>query len=387
MRLKLLNGAPLCEHLDFSNSTLLDAAECYTYDAKIRDVKSIGENVAFRWRDIGLKRARLQTGWSQPYLPGRGVQAAYDGQSFAIPGIEEFSELSEHDATNLDTTLRLEEDEVMTARDFLQHSLIIHDTLLSSQIVQEAAGVDGSVASSSFLTTSYDTTASELNSPILDTSHALNLQVSSAMTVTPLGSLPSAQHLRFMYPQTPTPNLLCTLMTTPERREVFVRKGGYRMNLWEITIGDDTCSSFKVTFWSRPPRDPNNEDHAQVRLLQTLGHLQVGNIVLLRNIALTSFRETVYGQSLNTAITRARTSVDVLAQSSGVSVAQIGDVPGSVAEALMRVKRWARSHVVGKLDDTRKRKGDLLRPDNTAKRSFKSFAMDEDLPPDTMESL
>lgn len=387
MRLKLLNGAPLCEHLDFSNSTLLEAAECYKYDVKIRDAKSTGENVAFRWRDIGLRRVRLQTGWSQPYLPGSGMQAAYDGQSFAVPGIEEFSELSEHDATNLDTTLRLEEDDVMTARDFLQHSLIIHDTLLSSQIIQEAADVDGSVASSSFLTTSFDTTASEPNSPFLDTSQALNLQVSSAMTVTPLGSLPSAQHLRFMYPQTPTPNLLCTLMTTPERREVLVRKGGHRMKLWEITIGDDTCSSFKVTFWSRPPRDPNNEDHAQVRLLQTLEHLQVGNIVLLRNIALTSFRETVYGQSLNTAKIRARTSVDVLAQSSGTSVAQIGDLPGSVAEALKRVKRWARSHVVGNLDNTRKRKGDLSRPDNTAKRSFKSFAMDEDLPPDTMESL
>ncbi|KAJ4989475.1 hypothetical protein SVAN01_05010 [Stagonosporopsis vannaccii] len=387
MKLKLLNGAPLCEHLDFSNSVLLEAAKCHAFDVTIRDGISSEENAALKWRDIGSKRAFLRSDWTQPFLPGSGVQSAYEGPSFMFLGVEESSALHEHDTTNPETTFRLEQEgEVSAAEDYLQQSLIFHDTLLSSQVVQNAVGGDETVASSSFLTTSFGTTDSEFSSPSSSESHALNLQVSSAMIVTPLGSLPNAHHLRSIYPQTPTPNLLCTLMTTPECREVFVRKGGYKMKLWEITVGDDTCSSFKVTFWSRPPRDSNNEqNYAHLQLLQILEHLQAGDIVLLRNIALTSFREMVYGQSLKTGMTRARTSVDVLVKSGGTSVAHIGGLPGSVVETFMRVKRWARSHVVGDANNVRKRKGELARLDRAAKRSFTSSARDENLPPDTME--
>ncbi|KAF2628741.1 hypothetical protein BU25DRAFT_325570, partial [Macroventuria anomochaeta] len=275
-------------------------------------------------------------------------------------------------------------DEASAADDYLQHSLLFHDTLLSSQVVQDRA-VDNTVTSSSFLTTSFGTTASGFSSPSPVDSHVLVLQVPSAMAVTTLGSLPSAQHLRSIYPQTPTPNFLCALMTTPERREVFVRKGGYKMDLWEVTVGDDTRSNFKVTFWLRPPRDSNNEqNHAQVQLLHTLEHLQVGNIILLRNIALTSFRDIVYGQSLNTAITRARTWVDVLMKSNGMSAAEVGGLPASVVESFVRVKRWARSHVAGDTDNVRKRKGGPSRPGNAAKQSLTSSARDKDLPPDTM---
>ena len=385
MRLKLLNGAPLREHLDFSDNSLLEAAECNDSGVKEWHGQSIEEHAALKWRDIGLKSAPLRTGWSQPYLPGTGLQGAYDSHSFTIPGVEESSALHEHDTTSLDTALTLDE-EVSAADDYLQHSLIFHDTLLSSQVVQDVA-VDGTVASSSFLTTSFGTSASGFSSPSPIDSHALVLQVPSAMAVTPLASLPSAQHLRFIYPQTPTPNFLCALITTPERREVFVRKGGYKMDLWEITVGDDTHSNFKVTFWLRPPRYSNNDqNHAQVQLLSVLERLQVGNIILLRNIALTSFRDIVYGQSLNTTISRARTSVDVLMKSSGISAAQVGGLPASVVETFMKVKRWTRGHVAGDTDNARKRKDGPSRLGNAAKRSLTSSARDEDLPPDTMEA-
>lgn len=386
MRLKLLNGAPLREQLDFSNDSLLDIAKCDNFSTKPWHGQSTEEEeVALKWRDIGLKNARLHTEWSQPHLPGTGLQGAHNNHSFAIPGIEESSALPDYDTTNLDTTLTLNE-EHSAADDYLQHSLIFYDTLMSSQVVQDVAE-DNTVTSSSFLTTSFGTTASGTSSHSPMDSHVLVLQVPSAMAVTPLGSLPSAQHLRSIYPQTPTPNFLCALMTTPERREVFVRKGGYKMSLWEITVGDDTRSNFKVTFWLRPPRDFNNEqNHAQVQLLHVLERLQVGEILLLRNIALTSFRDTVYGQSLNTAITRARTSVDVLMKGSGMSVAQVGGLPALVVETFMRVKKWARSHVAGEREHIRKRKGGPSRPGNAAKRSFLSPARDEDLPPDTMEA-
>lgn len=384
MRLKLLNGAPLRENLDFNNESLLDVAKCDLFNTRAWNGQSTGEETALKWRDIGLKNARLHTGWSQLYLPGSGMQGAHQQHLFTVPGIRESSALPCYDTTNLDTTLTLDEDP-SAAHDYLQHSLIFYDTLMSSQVVQDVVE-DNTVNSSSFLTTSFGTTSSATSSPSPMDNHVLVLQVPSAMAVTPLGSLPSAHHLRSIYPQTPTPNFLCALMTTPERREVFVHKGGYRMELWEVIVGDDTRSNFKVTFWLRPPRESNNDqNHAQIPLLQTLERLQVGNILLLRNIALTSFRDTVYGQSLNTAITRARTSIDVLTKSGGMSVMQVGGLPASVVEAFTRVKRWTRSHVAGEPEHTRKRRDGSLRPGNAVKRAFLSSARDDDLPPDTME--
>ena len=159
------------------------------------------------------------------------------------------------------------------------------------------------------------------------------------------------------------------------------------MDLWEITVGDDTCANFKVTFWLRPPREPNNERNpAQVQLLHTLERLRVGDIILLRNVAVTSFQDTVYGQSLNTSITRARTSINLLMRSGGMSMAQVSGLPTSVIEIFMKVRRWARAHVAGDADNHRKRDNSPSRTGKVAKRSFGSYTQDEALPPDTMES-
>ena len=106
MRLKLLNGAPLREHLDYSDHVLIAASECGRFRFQNPHSKSTEEGTSLKWRDIGLKSAPLRTGWSQPYLPG----TANDSQSFSIPGLEESSALPQYDASNLDTTLTFDED-------------------------------------------------------------------------------------------------------------------------------------------------------------------------------------------------------------------------------------------------------------------------------------
>ena len=377
MRLKTLNGAPLCEQLDFSESSLLNKEEFQTWSATASSLK---------WRSIAVKDLHLHTGWSQPHLPGPTSLRDESNLTFNILD-EVSSSIPPLDATvDLDTTVTFD-DQSFEADGFLQQSFIFHDTLLSSQVLQDDMA-DKTVSSSSFLTTSFSTSTSGLSSPSRVNEQTLILEVPSKMTTTPLGSLPSAQRLRSIYPQTPTPNFLCVLMTSPEQREILVRKGAYKMVLWEITVADDTCSGFKVTFWIRPPQESNNEQtRAQNALLQTLGHVRIGDILLLRNIALTSFRDTVYGQSLNSAITRARTSIDVLMGNTGIAAGQLGGLPATVVETFMRVKRWARTHVAAETAGPRKRKGAASKEDTNRKRSFAGPDRDESLPPDTMEAV
>jgi hypothetical protein len=379
MRLKMLNGAPLSKHLDFSDSTLLATEKCKTFGTVAVISTSAEESTpALKWRSISTKNTRLRTGWSQPYLPGSTHR---NDVSLSIPNVQRSSPLPQDDTTDLDYTMASFEDPSRAVDDFLEHSLAFHDTLLSSQVLQD--DVTDTTLGSSILTTSFGTTISDFSSPSKAISeHTLIIQIPPKMAITPLGSLPSAQHLRSIYPQTPTPNFLCALTANPEQREVFVR------NLWEVSLADDTRSNFKVTFWVRPPQESNNErTHAQNLLLQTLQSIKVGDILLLRNIALTSFRDTVFGQSLNPGITRARTGVDVLMRSSGISVGQLGGLPAPVVEAFMRVKRWAKAHIASNIAGSRKRKGSISKQDEYVKRAFGNQDLDNSMPPDTMESV
>jgi hypothetical protein len=378
MRVKILNGAPLCEQLDFSDSALFDVNRSSAFPFQDDYDSSAEDPNTLKWRHVAAKDGSLRSGWSQPYLPGSM------SQPFSIPDVAETSYLP--DDTNIDTTFTIGE-QTSVVNDYLEHSLAFHDTLLSSQVAQDNTG-DNTVSSSSFLTTSFATTVSDLSSPSPAEGNSMVLQVPSTMTITSLGALPSASHLRSIYPQTPTPNLLCVVMTTPERREVFVRKGGYKMDLWEITVGDDTRPGFKISFWLRPARGTNAEQvSAQALLLRTMQRLRVGNIVLLRNVALTSFRDTVYGQSLNPTITRARTTVDVLMSDVGVSVEQLGGLPNTMVGAFMRVKRWSRTHIATDSVNSRKRRNRSPEDDRPATRAFESPTRGEYLPPDTMEAV
>ncbi|KAF2025837.1 hypothetical protein EK21DRAFT_75422 [Setomelanomma holmii] len=275
----------------------------------------------------------------------------------------------------------------VAADDFLQHSLIFHDTLLSSQIAKDATA-DQAISPSSFLTTSFDSSTSNSSSPSIHEGPSTAVDVSPTMDVKALDSIPSAQYLRSIYPQTPTRNVVCVLMTHPERREIFVRKSGYKMDLYEITVADDTSPAFKISIWLRPPRDfSNDQANVQQVLLQRLKHMRVGDILLMRNIALTSFRDTVYGQSLNPQISRARTTIDILTQGNGTSNQQLGGLPPVVVEVLSRLKRWARNHVAVSNTGHKRRRGLSELHERLEKWKVASSLYNQSLPPDTLESI
>ncbi|RMZ74663.1 Nucleic acid-binding OB-fold [Pyrenophora seminiperda CCB06] len=380
----MLNGAPLCEQLDFSDSTLLPAEDCPPFDVSAAvPVLAEESTQALKWRYLSTKNTRLRTGWSQPHL----TESTMDQNmlDMSLPSVYRFTSFLQEDTTNFDTAMSFNSPPDATT-DFLDHSLIFHDTLLSSQIADN--GPERTISSSSFLTTSFGTTASELSSPSKINEHTLVHQVPSKIAITSLGSLPSAERLLAMYPQTPTPSFVCVLTANAEQREVFVRKGEYKMNLWEIIVADDTHSGFKVTFWLRPPSESSiKRKYPQDALLQNLHDIRVGDVLLLRNIALRPFRNEVFGQSLHPNITRARTSIDVLMRSSGVSVAQLGGLPVSVTERFIKVKRWARTYIASDTAGSKKRKKGTTNNDNLANWSISAHNLDDSMPPDTMETV
>ncbi|KAJ4295618.1 hypothetical protein N0V90_007631 [Kalmusia sp. IMI 367209] len=378
MRLKTLNGAPLCADLDFSPEALLHPDEAAHFLRPDALPTANGEDLAFKWRHITPKEHRLRSDWSQPYLPNGGFHGDDLDISFSVPGIGASLDGNQQDLTILDTTMSLPE-ATFEDNDFVHQSLILHDTLLSSQIASEEVA-DRTVSSQSFLGTSFDSTGTD-SFQHSDTSRPI-LQVPTTLKLTTLGSLPDAAHLRSLYPQTPTPNLLCVLAAPPETREVFVKKGSYKMQLREIVVADDTRSGFKISFWQRPSNGSNSRN----ALDQALQCVKVGDILLLRNIALNPFRDDVYGQSLNPSITRVRTSIELLMSGSVISTRQLGALPAPVLTAFTRLKKWANIHVASDLGSAKRRRRATDGSSRSPKRTLRSTDVhDETLPPDTME--
>jgi hypothetical protein len=377
MRLRTFNGAPLCEHLNFNEDSLLTAGNCREFDVAISHAST-----TLKWRGVDTQNTRLHTGWSQPYLPRGSDRLARSGFPSSLLDAGEASACPEGTTTSFETTV-LDDDEPSDEDGFLRQSIIFHDSLLSSQVLPDVS-VDNTSFSSTFMT-SFNTTVSEISAHG-EIAIPVGLQLPGSIAISPIATLPSARYLRSIYPQTPTPNLVGALMANPERKEVVVRKSGYRMNLWEIKVADDTYSDFKISFWMRPVPGSKLAQSDQTILLQSLQNLRPGDILLLRNIALTSFRDTVYGQSLSSTITRARTSIDVLMKSNGVMIRPVSTLPSTVSDMLMRVKKWARSHVAVERTGLRKRKASI-QGQKQAKRLLPGPEHDDSLPPDTLEAI
>ncbi|KAK7186485.1 hypothetical protein DPSP01_002086 [Paraphaeosphaeria sporulosa] len=382
MRLKTLNGAPLRASLDFTPDALLDPHEVARFLRSDSFLTELLQESPFNWRRIAPREQRLRSDWSQPYLPSGGLNGDDLPLSFVVPGVGASFDAYPEDATNLETMMTVDGTSFDDSR-FVHHSLIFHDTLLSSQIALGGLA-DGTGTSQSFVGTSFESaTSMSMGSFQQSNTDVPVIQIPATLKLTSFGALPSAAHLRRIYPQTPTPNFLCVLAAPPEDREVFVKKGGYRMRLREIVVADDTRSDFKITFWQRPKGDDSQNPHTHV-----LQRTKPGDILLLKNIALNAFREDVYGQSLNPSIARVQTSIEILMSSGGISSRQLAALPAPVVTAFMRVKKWASAHVASDVSGRKKRKDDSRRSTRSVKRYLRSSDVhDETLPPDTMESV
>lgn len=329
MRLCTLNGAPLSERLGFSEESLL-----------------------------------LQPGEREP-----AFRAFLDAATMTRPWSEETAKWRHVPGNASDTP---------SYDDFVQHSLLFHSALLPSHLVVDASQSElDAASSSSFLPTSFDTATTS------SSGQAAVLHLPPKLIITSLSHLPSVQHLKSIYPQTVTLTLLCVLTTPVVQRDVVIRKSGRHMHLCETTVADDTTTGFQVSFWCHSGQA---QKLVQESLRNTLGEIRVGDILLLRNIVLSVFRDRVYGQSLAPAISKARTVVEILAKPDGSS-GFTRVFPTAAGEKFIRVKSWARDHVVSEEISSRKRKGNDVCRDQAPNKMARNYDRDDGiLPPDTLES-
>jgi hypothetical protein len=176
-------------------------------------------------------------------------------------------------------------------------------------------------------------------------------------------------YLNSIHPQTMTVNLIIGIISIPEPRAIKTRRGA-PVELIEVLAGDETKSGFGINFWL------SSSQSAQGDMRSLLSGLRPRDVVLIRNVALSSFRGKVYGQSLRKDMTKVhllyRNRVDKNDVGGCYSAADLAvDEPAPPqVERTRRVREWVLKFV-GAGTAQQKGKG----------RAFE--AVKEVLPPDT----
>ncbi|OBT53207.1 hypothetical protein VE04_06535 [Pseudogymnoascus sp. 24MN13] len=204
-----------------------------------------------------------------------------------------------------------------------------------------------------------------------------NLPVPDGGRINDLGYIPNSKYLHSIQPQTMTVNIIVGIISISPPRSIQTR-GGSTVEIVELLVGDETRSGFGINCWlplnvvSRP-----TGGHPDLR--SSLSGLRPQDIILVRNVALTSFRGKVYGQSLRREVTKVdllfRNRIDREDEGGCYSVRDLNTTIGSdthpqVAKTI-RVREWVLrfvGHGAGAMRRTDEGKVEVV---------------DEKLPPDT----
>ncbi|KAK0270947.1 hypothetical protein LTS16_008875 [Friedmanniomyces endolithicus] len=352
-RVILLAGAPEVSDLDWDEPILLAS-----FDTPVK--RFLGHQEA--------TKTAAQSGptpQSPPTAKWRAISMRNSAHDATVPAPTELPQTQFRSLGNNDTAATQEQ------LDFLQHSLALLADLDSSKI---AAPDDTTAFAStpSFATAitgnSFLTTNDSFSYSATPPTKAVSIQLRA--DVTDLARIPSADHITRIQPQTITLKFLAAVISISPPRTVSLRKRNSSMDILELLLGDESKAGFSITFWLSPiDSQAKHHHHQQDDLRPELGNLRAGDVVLVRNVALSAFKGCVYGQSLSRKFARSCTSVTVVS-------AEDVRVHGSVAMRgkFGRVRRWADDFV-----------GRRSAPTVRSKAVAGSVG-DETLPPDTPET-
>jgi hypothetical protein len=313
-RLIILTGAPVKTSLTWSESHLIN-------NDLLTKVASTG---------IGLSDPSLpcppHAQWRQLPKAGTGIQEVdmgaeiqieqvedADGAQFFTPedlvsqvqsGSRSFGDESSGSIASTETAPE-------AFSEFYDHSFAVHKDIPPSLLSE----LDSELASTG--RSSFDSDAGTPTSPSSAIRAPLqwpSLPVPQTQHLSDLEDIPSATYLRSIEPQTMTVNLIVGILSIAPPRSVTTgtRWGKERQSeLVEVLVGDDTKTGFSITMWLPPDLHVTWKDGAtdipdgsRSTLRRSLRLLRPRDIILVRNVALSSFRGKVHGQSLRKDVTK-----------------------------------------------------------------------------------
>lgn len=304
-RVIFLTGAPLPSSLGWTEDELCAPLQPGLVETKHVDPdrSSIDDKVP-SWRFLPLEKPHLPTGLTQisredPHFEGYG----YINKETSFLSTSELSFISaDPDNYPSERSQVSDSDKEDVFTQYYEHSFAVHENIPSSQIVG-AESLD-----ESFTTEPEDFSVANSAS---SQSHPEGQFTRARLTschLSDLKDMPNAAYLRSITPQTMTVNLVAGIISISQPRTIKTRKGGRSVELVEMLVGDDTKAGFGINIWLPPSQESNHSVLQHNDLRTQILQLRPQDVVLVRTVALSSFRGKVYGQSLR----RGMTTLDLL---------------------------------------------------------------------------
>jgi hypothetical protein len=242
------------------------------------------------WRSLPLERKPLTTGFTQSFDDKQYTKAPQaqgwledtTGASFFAASEIDSSRASSQSLAGQSFESIKSAEEILSQ--FYEESYARHEDIPSSQIAP-VSDASTSFASTEFSGDSFDS---------LPHPGTVIKDVPIAGHLSNLNSIPNAQYLNSIQPQTMTVNLIIGIISLPAPRAIKTRRG-VNVELIEVLAGDETKSGFGINFWLSPGANP---------MRSILESLRPRDVILVKNVALSSFRDKVYGQSLRKDMTK-----------------------------------------------------------------------------------
>jgi hypothetical protein len=313
----LLTGAPLSSALEWDSANLLEAftapVERFAGQSSSTDIvghssASFVESRHVSWRSLDVERQHLPTGHSQGYMWTKEYQG--DADFFTTSNISFASSTSDLDTVQLlgdPGSVSESTEDVLTQ--FYEHSFVVHTTTESSQIaisqLRDALTHSDVNTGTSFgsIDTSFTSETDSLPGGSLQERSLDRPPIPVGNDATDLRDIPNAKYLDSIQPQTMTIDIIVGIISAAPPRAIKTRRGG-EVELVELLVGDDTKSGFGVNFWLSAPSNDGDLGQSVDNIRNNLATIRPQDIVLLRNIALSSFRGKVHGQSLKKEMTK-----------------------------------------------------------------------------------
>ena len=306
-----LTGAPLSKSLGWNEDELSASLQpCFAEKcpgAKQR-LPSI-EGAIPSWRALPLVQPHLPTGLTQSSVESwsfRGHNGEKNETSFLSTSNLSCSS-SNPGASQSQQSPSCQSIREENLSQYYEHSFALHEDIPSSQIL----GPVSTAGEESFLTEPEEFSTAFTTKNDFETDDQVTRSKLASGHLSDLKDIPNAAYLHSINPQTMTVNLVAGIISISEPRTIKTRRGGRSVELVEMLVGDDTRAGFGINIWLTPSYESNHSRPQEDILWSTMLQLRPRDIVLVKQVALSSFKGNVYGQSLR----RGMTTMDLLYRS------------------------------------------------------------------------
>lgn len=342
-----LTGAPLSSSLQWDDCFLSAPLQgCFAADPKLSEFSlSSSAETGPAWRSLPFEREHLPTGFTQiakaEKVVGDHGDFANETSFLVARDLSFISEASGENSNKESSSPPPPDEDLLTQ--FYEHSFAIHEDITSPRALDYESSYETSNS------TSFED--SYIPSQLNDASSAgKNLTKSrlSSTSITDLERVPKADYLEAITPQTMTVNLVLGIISIPQPRVIKARRSGKTLGLVEMLVGDETKAGFGISIWFSDPGNPNEKESD---LQSEVARLRPQDIVLARNIALSSFNGKVYGQSLRRDTTTLnllyRNKVDATDKAGAFGARELQDSGSGNVQVckLKRVRQWVMDFV------------------------------------------